>query len=79
MWDAACAGADPELFFPAKRGAPEIRAAKSVCARCPVRDECLEYSLRTEELFGIWGGLDEWERQELLGDQEIGDGGQDVA
>jgi WhiB family redox-sensing transcriptional regulator len=66
MWDAACATADPELFFPRERRDPQIPAAKRVCARCPVKDECLQYSLSAQEEFGIWGGLDEWERHELL-------------
>jgi WhiB family redox-sensing transcriptional regulator len=68
MWDAACATADPDLFFPRERRDPLIRAAKAVCARCPVRDKCLQYSLDAREELGIWGGLDEWERLELLSD-----------
>jgi WhiB family redox-sensing transcriptional regulator len=70
MWDAACATADPDLFFPRERNDPEIGEAKRVCARCPVRDECLEYSLATKEEFGIWGGLDEWERRAILDRQQ---------
>jgi WhiB family transcriptional regulator, redox-sensing transcriptional regulator len=37
-----------------------------VCAGCPVRAACLEHALRTRERFGVWGGLTEEERQELL-------------
>jgi WhiB family redox-sensing transcriptional regulator len=66
MWDAACATADPDLFHPAERRDPAIPEAKCVCARCPVKTDCLEYSLTAKEEFGIWGGLDEWERRELL-------------
>jgi WhiB family redox-sensing transcriptional regulator len=36
---AVCAQVDPELFFPEK-GEP-TRAAKTVCAACPVRAACL--------------------------------------
>ncbi len=43
--NAACRGVDPELFFPAAEGGPardaQVAAAKAVCARCPVRRECL--------------------------------------
>ena len=39
--------------------------AKAVCVACPVRDECLEWSLVTAQDAGVWGGQDEDERREL--------------
>ena len=51
------------LEFP-KRGA-STREAKSVCAGCEVKDDCLEYALVNGEKFGIWGGLSERERRRL--------------
>jgi WhiB family redox-sensing transcriptional regulator len=75
MWDAACAGADPELFFPKEQREPANREAKRVCAGCPVRDECLEYSLVTREEFGVWGGQDEWDRRVILDGQQGQQGG----
>ena len=42
---AACARADAEVvekFFPSGRPANE---PKSICAECPVRQECLEFAL----------------------------------
>jgi WhiB family redox-sensing transcriptional regulator len=33
------------------------RKAKAVCARCPLRAQCLEYALRHPAGHGIWGGL----------------------
>ena len=60
---ALCAQTDPEAFFPEKGGS--TRPAKQVCAGCEVRDECLEYALRNDERFGIWGGLSERERRAL--------------
>ncbi len=59
----ACRGSDPNLFFP-ERG-ESVKEAKAVCARCPVRPECLEYALANQEKFGIWGGLSERERRQL--------------
>ena len=59
----ACRGADPNLFFP-KRG-DSVKEAKAVCARCPVRAECLEYALENHESMGIWGGLSGRERRQL--------------
>jgi WhiB family transcriptional regulator, redox-sensing transcriptional regulator len=43
-----------------------------VCAGCPVRGECLEYSLATREEFGTWGGQDEWDRRAILDGQRDG-------
>lgn len=60
---ALCAQTDPEAFFPEKGGS--TREAKSVCAACDVRAECLEYALTNDERFGIWGGLSERERRKL--------------
>lgn len=63
---ARCANApDPEIFFPG-RGPGEADAAKAVCADCPVRRECLQYALRAPEEHGVWGGLDEKERADLI-------------
>ncbi|WIM26110.1 WhiB family transcriptional regulator [Microbacterium sp. zg-Y625] len=61
--DALCSQTDPEAFFPEKGGS--TRDAKRVCASCDVRTECLEYALRNDERFGIWGGLSERERRKL--------------
>jgi WhiB family redox-sensing transcriptional regulator len=61
--DALCAQTDPEAFFPEKGGS--TRDAKRICGQCNVRAECLEYALRNDERFGIWGGLSERERRRL--------------
>jgi len=58
-----CRGRDPELFFPESR--EEANHAVSICFTCPVRIECLEYSIDAGERFGIWGGLTEKERLRL--------------
>ena len=60
---AACATADPGIFFP-DNGSPDDEA-KRICGRCPVRSDCLEYSLRTGPHWGVWGGLNEVERNSL--------------
>lgn len=66
---AACRGVDTNLFFPHSpsrgRGATRIiQQAKSICARCPVRDECLKTALENNER-GIWGGTTYRERKKL--------------
>jgi WhiB family redox-sensing transcriptional regulator len=65
---AACQGSDARLFFgPEKERIRdrEVRegAAKRVCASCPVLRECRNHALQTPELFGIWGGLSETDRE----------------
>lgn len=68
---AACRGMDPAVFHPQRHGhdqAKRSRAAKEVCRRCPVEDECLAFALMTEPVgseSGIWGGMTPEERREL--------------
>ncbi len=59
---ALCAQADPESFFP-ERHSP--KPAKAICGKCPVARECLEYALRNDMRYGIWGGLTEHEIEDL--------------
>lgn len=61
MDEALCAQIDTEMFFPEKGGS--TRDAKRVCVTCDVKAQCLEYALRNDERFGIWGGLSERERR----------------
>jgi WhiB family redox-sensing transcriptional regulator len=66
--DAACRGEAAELFFPSGSTGPaltQIAKAKEVCARCPVREACLEFALGTGQRYGIWGGLTEDERRSV--------------
>ena len=71
QFSAACRGEDSSLFFAPnyferkeQKDAREAQA-KAICARCPVRIECLEYALLTREPHGVWGGLNEIERRML--------------
>lgn len=69
-WDRAlCAQTDPTLFFPEGRGAQVTNAidnAKRICGWCSIREDCLEYALDSGQNTGIWGGLDEDERRDLI-------------
>ncbi|MCI0545148.1 MAG: WhiB family transcriptional regulator [Actinobacteria bacterium] len=64
---------NPDVFFnddavkPSAVIRQSVREARLVCATCPVREECLDYSLRADEPYGVWGGLDRWDRMHLLG------------
>jgi WhiB family redox-sensing transcriptional regulator len=72
QFHAACRGEDSALFFAPsyferreEKAAREARA-KALCARCPVLEDCLEFALRVREPHGVWGGLNEQERRQLL-------------
>ena len=79
LWQerAACKGPQAAIFFPPshaerkdERESREQRA-KAICGECPVRGPCLEYALDIREQHGIWGGLNEMERKQLLA-QRVG-------
>lgn len=61
---AACRGADPNLFFPEK-GKPTFLAAVEYCDRCPVAAECLDYAMGYRFLQGIFGGTTEQDRRRM--------------
>lgn len=54
----------PDAWFP-PRGPDPGRAARAVCAACPVTAECLEYALDHGIREGIFGGLGEGDRRQL--------------
>jgi WhiB family redox-sensing transcriptional regulator len=60
---AACREDHPDALF--VQGAAQ-QQAKAVCFRCPVRAECLAHALDTRTQFGVWGGMTERERRQLL-------------
>ena len=67
---APCLDVDPETFFP-PAGKANARAAKRICADCPVRLQCLRDALEAEgnadtrNRYGVFGGLTAWERTQL--------------
>lgn len=74
---AACRGEDSSYFFAPsyfeKRWEKDAREAeaKAICARCPVREPCLRFALSTREPHGVWGGLNETERRQVLRAQAL--------
>ena len=66
---ANCKGSNSDLFF-LDRGASS-QPAKAICRGCPVREACLDFALRTNQLFGIWGGLSERERRRVRRERQI--------
>jgi WhiB family redox-sensing transcriptional regulator len=62
---------DTSLFFHPEneRGPKRVhreRNAKSICAQCPVINDCLRWALAAREPYGIWGGTSVEERDRLL-------------
>lgn len=69
--EGLCRSTNPETFFhpEGERGPSRAwreRRAKALCERCPVLDACREHALRVREPYGVWGGLTEGEREQIL-------------
>jgi len=61
---ANCINADPEIFFSAKLNSRT--QALALCNACEVKQECLEFAIKTESIDGIYGGLLGEQRKELV-------------
>lgn len=63
---SACLSADPDLFFPIATAGPaeerQVAIARRVCAGCSVKQQCLDFAMRSGEAHGIWGGTTPDER-----------------
>ncbi|GAA4871591.1 MULTISPECIES: WhiB family transcriptional regulator [Saccharopolyspora] len=69
--DAACRHEETSRFFHPdnERGSARHnreRRAKEVCFECPVMQQCRAHALNAREPFGVWGGLGELERRDML-------------
>ncbi|MHB8190267.1 MAG: WhiB family transcriptional regulator [Ferrimicrobium sp.] len=65
---ARCRDVAPQLFFPVGvtgEAEVQIQHAKEFCFGCAVSLACLEFALRTNQEYGIWGGKDEEERRTI--------------
>ena len=66
---SACQDEDGELFFPVGSSPPALaqtRHAKVICSGCPVLQECGTWALETRQASGVWGGMSERERANIL-------------
>jgi WhiB family redox-sensing transcriptional regulator len=71
---AACRTAPPGLFITAGDADDDPKyppdEAKSYCNLCPVSSDCLkdalDHTTPTQRVIGIWGGLTEYQREQLL-------------
>jgi WhiB family redox-sensing transcriptional regulator len=69
---AACRGPQAAVFFPPshferkdEKLEREVRA-KAICETCSVREPCLSFAVKIREPHGIWGGLNELERKQVI-------------
>ncbi|CAB4750437.1 unannotated protein [freshwater metagenome] len=77
---AACRELPTEMFFytDGERGPRRKNrenAAKAVCASCPVLQACRKQALTLAEPYGIWGGLTEDDRLNILSHNQSADEG----
>ena len=79
IWDwqirGACRGMDSALFFHPENERGSARSgrearAKQICATCPVLAQCRTHALAVREPYGVWGGLSESERDDLVRHQD---------
>src|SRR5262249_32545100 len=52
--DLPCRTFDADLWF--AESPAELELAKSLCAECPLRVECLAGAIERGEPWGVWGG-----------------------
>ncbi|AWH90954.1 WhiB family transcriptional regulator [Dietzia lutea] len=73
---AACIGQE-DLFYGAEDESKGERRrkeekAKTVCAVCPVFETCRQFAMESKELYGVWGGTTESERNAMAGRHRTG-------
>jgi WhiB family transcriptional regulator, redox-sensing transcriptional regulator len=62
---SACLTTDPDVFFPVAVGtaaSKQVSRALRICQGYPVRQQCLDFAMRSGEKDGIWGGTTPEER-----------------
>ncbi|MGA5535084.1 WhiB family transcriptional regulator [Mycolicibacterium nivoides] len=76
VWDwqrhARCRGETPSVFFSPEGERGRARwsreqQAKDLCRKCLVLVQCRTHALAIPEPYGVWGGMSEAERNNLLG------------
>lgn len=60
---AACEGVDTDLFAYRRKTTGKTKAAKAICASCPVREACLADAVKAADQHMILGGMTPPERR----------------
>jgi WhiB family redox-sensing transcriptional regulator len=53
---------DPEWWWDPRT----VDLAKDICDSCPIKLKCLEFAIKENQIEGVWGGLSDLERRNLL-------------
>lgn len=61
---AACVGCPHDWFFPEGQS-PNYDNARLVCGECSMREACLDYAIKGNMEFGMFGGLSPADRRRL--------------
>lgn len=72
--NALCRGMDVSLFFPVHGHSKAHDKVKRICAKCPVKKECLEYAMDLSHDFqvvGLWAGTSQREREQVNWENNI--------
>lgn len=66
--EAPCQTVDPEIFFPDPTDFVGIKKAKTLCDNCDqeTKNKCLSFALTNKIHYGVWGGLTEVERKNII-------------
>ncbi|MGW4208405.1 WhiB family transcriptional regulator [Lentzea sp. NPDC004789] len=63
---AACRTTDREVdWIDAAPGSNAAADCKAICRLCPVRLTCAITALTRDESYGVWGGMDQVDREAL--------------
>jgi WhiB family transcriptional regulator, redox-sensing transcriptional regulator len=71
QYQGACRGEESATFFhpEGERGSARRRraaVARAICGTCPVIEQCRRHALAVREPYGVWGGLTEEDREQIL-------------
>lgn len=69
--DASCKKMGNTQFFESlhnrsKEVAQRLLEVKELCASCPVNKDCLDFAVKNEIKYGIWGGMTPQERTQAF-------------
>lgn len=64
--EAACKGLDPDMFYPDEPTMwPEAELVKQLCDMCPVRTQCIDFSVTSKYEEQGWWGISPEDRRQL--------------
>lgn len=55
--DRGCAPGTGTTYLFTSEDKLDHAKARKICGGCPVRQDCLEYAIRTDERWHVWGGV----------------------